>query len=39
MKELLSEIKQHRPELTLDQQSPPTCYAPTQLGAPEASLR
>ena len=38
MKELLSEINQHRLTLTIDQRSPPTCYALTQLGATNADL-
>ena len=33
MKELLNEINQHRITLTIDQRSPPTRYALTQLGA------
>ena len=37
MKEFFSEINQHRSTLTCHQRSPPTCYALTQLGAPEAS--
>ena len=30
MKELLSEINQRRPRLTIGKRSPPTCYALTQ---------
>ena len=38
MKELLSELNLHRPALTIDQRSPPTCYALTQLGASNADF-